>query len=130
MVWWDLGGGDLSEGGYGKGWAGEGGDPYGFRDGGGRAESMEPGNTHWALMEWALESAEGTSLEHAAKRIRLDRRAAKMLTSIKYIELQHYGRTSARWCINNSQFPSRGCCSAALIPRQLCFLGTQFSGFT
>ena len=63
--------------GYGKGLAAEGGDLYGFRDGGGRAESMEPGNTHWALMEWALESAEGTCRKHAAKRICLDRRAAK-----------------------------------------------------
>ena len=46
--------------------------------GGGRTESMEPGNTHWALMEWALESAEGTSREPAAKRICLDRRAPKL----------------------------------------------------
>jgi len=37
--------------GYGKVFAGEGGDPYGLGDGGGRAESMELGNTHWALME-------------------------------------------------------------------------------
>ncbi len=69
-------------GGYGKVLAAEGGDPYGLWDGGGRAESMELGNTHWALMDWTLESAEGTSREQAAKRIRLDRRAAKMLTSI------------------------------------------------
>ena len=68
--------------GYGKGLAAEGGDPFGFGDGGGRAESMEPGNTHRALIEWALESAEGTSREHAVKRICLDRRAAKMLTSV------------------------------------------------
>ena len=61
--------------GYGTGWAADGGDPYGFRDGGGRAEFMEPGNTHWALMDWALESAERTSLGTAAKRIRLDQRA-------------------------------------------------------
>ncbi len=77
-----MGGGDLREGGYGKGLAAEGGDPYGFRDGGGRTESKEPGNTHWALIEWALESAEGTSREHAAKRIRLDRRASKIPRAI------------------------------------------------
>ena len=93
MIW---GRGSKRGSGYGKGLAAEGGDPYGFRDGGGRTESKEPGNTHWALMEWALEYAEGTSRKHAAKRIRLDRRAAKMLTSIKYKELQHYGVISAR----------------------------------
>ena len=46
MGWGDLGAGDLTVGVDGKGLAGEGGDQYGFRDGGGRTESMEPGNTH------------------------------------------------------------------------------------
>ena len=53
-----------------------------FWGGRGTDGPMEPGNTHRALIEWALESAEGTSREHAVKRICLDRRAAKMLTSV------------------------------------------------
>ena len=77
MGWGSGGWGSNGGSGYGKGLAGEGGDQYGFGDCGGRAESMEPGNTHWALMDWALESAERTSLGTAAKRIRLDRGAQK-----------------------------------------------------
>ena len=78
MGWGIWGWGTNGGSGYGKGLAAEGGDPFGFGDGGGRTESMEPGNTHWALMDWALQSAEGTSREPAAKRIRLDRRAPKL----------------------------------------------------
>jgi len=70
--------------------AAEGGDPYGLWDGGGRTESMEPGNTHWALMDWALESAERTSLGTAAKRIRLDRRGQKTPLAEQYDDLQRH----------------------------------------
>ena len=55
---------------------------------------MEPGNTHWALMEWGLESAQGTSREHAAKRIRLDRMAQKTLSFDEYKDLQGYRQLS------------------------------------
>jgi hypothetical protein len=72
------GSGATAPGGIGGGGGGTGG----TGGGGGRTESMEPGNTHWALTEWALESAEGTSREHAAKRIRLEQRAAKIPRTI------------------------------------------------
>ena len=74
----------------GKGLAGAGGDQYGFGDGGVRTESMEPGNNHWALMEWALESAEGTSLGTGAKRIRLDLGAQKTPNVDEHKDLQGY----------------------------------------
>ena len=90
MVGGIWGWGSKGGSGYGKGLAAEGGDLYGFRDGGGRTESMEPGNTHWALMDWALESAERTSLGTAAKRIRLDRRAQKMPLADQCNDLQRY----------------------------------------
>ena len=90
MGWGDLGWGSNGGSGYGKGFAAEGGDPYGFWDGGGRTESMEPGNTHWALMDWALKSAERTRLGTAAKRIRLDRRAQKMPLADQCNDLQRY----------------------------------------
>jgi len=70
----DAGGGGGGSGATAPGGIGGAG---GAGGGGGRTESMEPGNAHWALMDWALESAEGTRLGSAAKRIRLDRRAAK-----------------------------------------------------
>ena len=78
----DAGGGGGGSGATAPGGIGGGGGAGGAGGGGGWTESMEPGNTHWALMEWALESAEGTCRKHAAKRICLDRRAAKMLISI------------------------------------------------
>ena len=70
----DAGGGGGGSGATAPGGIGGAG---GAGGGGGRTESMEPGNTHWALIEWALESAEGTSQGSAAKRIRLDRRVQK-----------------------------------------------------
>ena len=51
---------------------------------------MEPGNTRWALMEWALQSAEGTSRESAAKRIRLDLREQKTPSAGQCNDLQRY----------------------------------------
>ena len=90
MVGGIWGWGSKGGSGYGRGLAAEGGDPFGFWDGGGRTESMEPGNTHRALMDWALESAEGTSLGTAAKRIRLDRRAQKTPNVDEYKDLQGY----------------------------------------
>jgi hypothetical protein len=79
-----FGGGGGGGGGFGGGGrrTGGGGGSGGAGGGGGWTESMEPGNIHWALMEWALESAEGTSREHAVKRICLGRRAAKILRAI------------------------------------------------
>ncbi len=53
---------------------------------------MEPGNTRWALMEWALQSAEGTSRESAAKRIRLDLREQKTPLGDQCKDLQLYRR--------------------------------------
>ena len=51
---------------------------------------MEPGNTHWALMEWALESAEGTSRGSVARWIRLDRKVLKMPFPDQCKDLQRY----------------------------------------
>ena len=73
----DAGGGGGGSGVTAPGGIGGGGGTGGAGGGGGWTESMEPGNTHWALMDWTLESAEGTSHGSAAKRIRLDRRAQK-----------------------------------------------------
>jgi len=73
----DAGGGGGGSGVTAPGGIGGGGGTGGAGGGGGWTESMEPGNTHWVLMEWALESAEGASQGSAAKRIRLDRRVQK-----------------------------------------------------
>ena len=84
---------------------------------------MEPGNTHWALMEWALESAEGTSREHAAKRIRLDRMAQKTLSFDEYKDLQGY-RQLGYLVLHLLQLKSgQGRSCDVLVPCQRCFSG-------
>ena len=123
MVGGIWGWGSKGGSGYGKGLAAEGGDPYGFRDGGGRPVSMEPGNTHWALMEWALESAEGTSRGTAAKRIRLNRRAQKSPIVDEYKDLQGYRQLDYKVLLSLQLKSGQGRSCDVLVPCQRCFSG-------
>ena len=119
------GSGDAGGGGGGSGATAPGGigGAGGAGGGGGRTESMEPGNTHWALMEWALESAEGTSLGTAAKRIRLDRRAQKTPNVDEYKDLQGYRQLGYKVLLLLQLKSGQGRSCDVLIPCQRFFSG-------
>ena len=82
---------------------------------------MEPGNIHWALMEWALEFAERTSRGSAAKRIRLGRRSQNIPTLDQCKNSGHYPGLAANGHIDVYLALGRGCWLDVLIPRRLCF---------
>ena len=116
----DAGGGGGGSGATAPGGIGGAG---GAGGGGGWTESMEPGNAHWALMDWALESAEGTRLGSAAKRIRLDRRAQKTPNVHEYKHLQGYRQLGYKVLLLLQLKSGQGRSCDVLIPCQRCFSG-------
>jgi len=119
----DAGGGGGGSGATAPGGIGGGGGTGGAGGGGGWTESMEPGNTHWALMDWTLESAEGTSHGSAAKRIRLGRRSQNIPTLDQCKNSGRYPGLAANCHIDVYLALGRGCWLDVLIPRRLCFWG-------
>ena len=82
---------------------------------------MEPGNTHWALTEWALESVEGTSQGSAAKGIRLDRRVQKTPVVDEYKDLQGYRQLDYKVLLSLQLKSGQGRSCDVLVPCQRCF---------
>jgi hypothetical protein len=85
---------------------------------------MEPGNTHWALMEWALEFAERTSRGSAAKRIRLGRRSQIIPTLDQCKNSGHYPGLAANGHIDVYLALGRGLLARRINSALTLLLGT------